>query len=93
MRIPTKSIAASGIIGLAAPTISGVLVPAAMSTFGVVTNGVGTIHAAGGVAATLQYISTCGLIASGSAVALPTAAVGLLYYNKDVIRAKIKAKL
>lgn len=92
MRIPTKSIAASGIIGLAAPTISGVLVPAAMSTFGVVTNGVGTIHAAGGVAATLQYISTCGLIASGSAASAP-AIISFLYHNKDVIRAKIKAKL
>lgn len=93
IRVPTKPIVASGIIGLAAPTISGALVPAAMSAFGVVTNGVGTIHTAGGVASTLQYISTCGLITSSSAVALPTAAVGLLYYNKDVIRAKIQANL
>jgi len=88
------ALAASGIIGLAAPTIAGALVPAAMSMFGVVKS-CGTIHAAGGVAANLQYISTCGL-AAGS-LALPAAAVGLLYYIKDVIRdvtrAKIQAKI
>ena len=67
--------------------------PVAMSTFGVVTNGVGTIHAPGGAAAILQYISTCGTIASSSAVLLPTAVLRFLYYNKDVIRAKIQAKL
>ena len=93
MCVPTKSITASGIIGLAAPTVSEALVPVAMSTFGVVTNGVGTIHAPGGAAAILQYISTCGTIASGSAVLLPTAVLSFLYYNKDVIRAKIQAKL
>jgi len=91
MSVPTKSIAASGIIGLAVPTISGALVPAAMSTFGVVTNG-GTIHVAGGIAATLQYISTCGLTA-GSILTVPTAVIGLLYYNKDVIRDGIRAKI
>lgn len=30
------------------------LIPVAMTTFGTVVSGVGTIHAAGGVAATLQ---------------------------------------
>ena len=89
MCVPTKSIAASGMLGLAAPTVSGALVPAAMSTFGVVTKGVGTIHAAGGVAAILQYISTCGLIASGSAAVIPTAIISFLYHNKDAIRAKL----
>ena len=91
--MPTKSIVSSGIIGLAAPTVSKALVPVAMSTFGVVTKGVGTLHAAGGVAAILQYISSCGLIASGSAAAVPTAIISFLYHNKDAIRAKIKAKL
>ena len=89
----TKSIAASGIIGIAAPTVSGALVPVAMSTFGVVTNGVGTIHTPGGVAAILQYISTRSLIASGSTLAVPTALISLLYYNKDVIHKKSKQLL
>ena len=86
--IPTKTIAASGLIGAAVPFVSGALVPAAMSAFGVVTNGVGTIHAAGGIAACLQYVSTCGIIAAGSTVAVPTAAIGFLCYNKDAISKK-----
>ena len=92
-QIPTKSIAASGVIGLAAPAVSGSLVPFAMSTFGVVTKGVGTIHAAGGAAAILQYISSCGLITSASTVTLPASVLSLLYYNKDVIRAYMQSKL
>ena len=83
--IPTTTpIAVSGIIGAVVPVVSGALVPVAMSAFGVVTNGVGTIHAAGGIAATLQYVSTCGLIAAGStvAVAVPTAAIGILCYSR-----------
>ncbi|TMW67199.1 hypothetical protein Poli38472_012315 [Pythium oligandrum] len=48
------------------------LVPTAMSTFGVVVAGVGTMHAAGGVAATLQVAASALLsgtaIASGGAV-------------------------
>ena len=88
--IPTKTIAASGLIGAAVPFVSGALVPAAMSAFGVVTNGVGTIHAAGGIAACLQYVSTCGIIAAGSTVAVPTAAIGILCYNKDAISKKTK---
>ena len=93
MCVPTKSIAASGIIGLAAPTVSGTLIPTAMSMFGVVTKGVGTIHAAGGVAAILQYISSCGPIASGSAAVIPTVIISFLYHNKDAIHKKIQAKL
>ena len=93
MRVPTKSIAASGIVGLAAPTVSGTLIPTAMSMFGVVTKGVGTIHTAGGVAAILQYISTCGAIAAGSAAVIPTAILSFLYHNKDAIHKKIQAKL
>ena len=63
-----------------------------MSTFGVVINGVGTFHAAGGLAATLQYVSTWGLITT----AVPTAAICILYYNKDARKIKqlsIQAKL
>jgi hypothetical protein len=36
---------------------AGALVPIAMSTFGTVVANVGTMHAAGGVAATLQAVS------------------------------------
>ena len=39
---------------LAAGMGASILIPAAMSTFGTVVSGVGTIHLAGGVAATLQ---------------------------------------
>ena len=88
-----SQIALSGGIGIAAPTVARALVPVAMSTFGVVTNGVGTIHAAGGVAAVLQYISTRSLIASGSTLSVPTAVISLLYYNKDAILKQIQAKL
>ena len=37
--------------------LAGALVPTAMSLFGTVVSGVGTMHAAGGVAATLQATS------------------------------------
>ena len=39
---------------LAAGACANMLIPVAMATFGTVVSGVGTIHAAGGVAATLQ---------------------------------------
>ena len=48
--------------------LSSAAVPAAMSTFGTVVSGVGTLHAAGGVAATLQAVgaaTTTGLLAKG----------------------------
>ena len=93
MCVPTKSIAASGMIGLAAPAVSGALVPTAMSTFGVVTNGVGTMHSAGGVAAILQYISTCGLINACATLSIPTSILSFLYYNKDAIHERIQSKL
>ncbi len=41
-----------GILGTG--TVANLLVPVAMSTFGTIISGVGTIHAAGGMAATLQ---------------------------------------
>jgi len=93
MCAPAKTIAASGVIGLAAPAVSGSLVPTAMSTFGVVTNGVGTIHSAGGAAAILQYISTCGLINVCATLSIPTSILSFLYYNKGAIRERIQSKL
>lgn len=53
-------------IGLGAPYVAGMLVPSAMTYFGVVVPGVGTLHVAGGVAATLQYLSTTSMITSGA---------------------------
>ena len=85
MELPTKSIAVCGIVGMG-PSVAKALVPAAMSTFGVVTKGVGTMHTAGGIAAILQYISTRGLV-TGS---LPAAVISLLYYNKDALLKRAK---
>lgn len=42
---------------LAVGTGASIVVPAAMATFGTVVPGVGTIHTAGGIAATLQSTS------------------------------------
>ena len=83
--VPTKTIISAGLVGAAVPVASGALVPVAMSTFGVVTPGVGTYHAVGGLAAMLQYISTCGVITTGCTVALPTAVAvtGISYYSSD----------
>ena len=53
--VPTKTIISAGLVGAAVPVASGALVPVAMSTFGVVTPGVGTYHAVGGLAATVRY--------------------------------------
>lgn len=55
--------AAIPLIGLAA----GALVPSAMSFFGIVIPGVGTMHAPGGVAATLQHLSA--VFTTGTAAA------------------------
>ena len=47
-------VGAGAVLGVS--VVSWLLVPWAMSTFGVVVKGVGTIHASGGLAATLQTI-------------------------------------
>ena len=69
------AVGASGALGL--QWLAGALVPWAMSTFGTVVAGTGTIHAAGGVAATLQGISA----ASSGPVGVVGAAVGSVAYN------------
>ena len=57
-----KYVAGGVAVGAAAVPLAGMgaaaAIPWAMSTFGTVVPGVGTIHAAGGVAATLQWAST-----------------------------------
>jgi hypothetical protein len=74
-------------VGVAALPLLGIgisaLVPAAMSTFGTVVPGVGTIHAslaAGGVAATLQSTSAA-LISTGAAVVGAVTGAGAGFYK------------
>jgi len=68
----TVAIAAGAVVtattAIVAPPVAGFFVPYAMSAFGTVVSGVGTIHAAGGVAATLQVISASGITATWTAV-------------------------
>lgn len=58
----TAAVVAGLAVGvIAVPALASALVPVAMKTFGVVITGVGTMHAAGGVAATLQKIAAASL--------------------------------
>ncbi len=72
-------VAGLGLAGAAAPLAvaygAGALVPWAMSTFGTVVPGVGTLHAVGGVAATLQYTSVA-LVSAKAAVIGGASAIG-----------------
>ncbi|CAK4108621.1 unnamed protein product [Aphanomyces euteiches] len=71
MTTPIRFVAISAGVGSAGVALAGVgagaLVPTAMSYFGAVVPGVGTLHAAGGVAATLQW--TAATLGSASTVA------------------------
>ncbi len=72
--------AAAGVGAMAVPAIgaaAGALVPAAMAAFGTIVPGVGTLHAVGGIAATLQSTSAALVSTTASAVgALIGAAFG-----------------
>ncbi|GAB9470281.1 hypothetical protein Gpo141_00007531 [Globisporangium polare] len=82
----TKYVVAGAVVGAAAIPLAGMAagatVPWAMSAFGTVVPGVGTMHAAGGVAATLQWASTaftggavvCGAVAGAATVTTANAA-------------------
>lgn len=73
--------AVGGAVAGVSQSAAGALVPWAMSTFGTVVPGVGTIHAAGGAAATLQSFAAMSagpLVAGGVVVG---AAAGLLVYS------------
>ncbi len=73
-------VAGLGVAGAVALPVVGVgagaLVPWAMSTFGTVISGVGTIHAAGGVAATLQATSAALVTTKAAAIG---AAIGAAF--------------
>lgn len=58
------------------------LIPVAMTTFGTVVSGVGTIHAAGGVAATLQ--STAAACTLSNSILLGTVSIPLTYLRSKL---------
>ena len=59
-----------------------VLVPVAMSTFGTVVSGIGTLHAAGGVAATLQ--STAGLCTLSNSIVAGACSIPITYLRSKL---------
>ena len=78
--IKTASIASGSVL------VTGIganwLVPLAMSTCGTVVPGVGTMHAAGGVAATLQ--TTAGLCTVSHAIIVGACSVPLFYLRSTL---------
>lgn len=58
------------------------LIPVAMTTFGTVVSGVGTIHAAGGVAATLQ--STAAACTLSNSILFGTVSIPLTYLRSKL---------
>jgi len=79
---------ASGVGAVASVQVAAAaIVPGAMSFFGTIVPGVGTIHASGGVAATLQCFSV-------ASVAMPAAIAGggayLLYEHRKQIKYLVK---
>ncbi len=59
-----------------------VLVPIAMTTFGTVVSGIGTLHAAGGVAATLQ--STAGLCTLSNSIVAGACSIPITYIRSKL---------
>ena len=58
------------------------LIPVAMTTFGTVVSGIGTIHAAGGVAATLQ--STAGLCTLSNSIVAGACSIPITYLRSKL---------
>ena len=58
------------------------LVPVAMTTLGTVVSGIGTIHAAGGVAATLQ--STAGLCTLSNSIVAGACSIPITYLRSKL---------
>ena len=76
----TATIVSGGI--LLTGTGATLLVPLAMSTFGTIVSGVGTIHAAGGVAATLQ--STAAACSFSNAMLVGVGSVPVKYITSKL---------
>lgn len=58
------------------------LIPIAMTTFGTVVSGIGTIHTAGGVAATLQ--STAGLCTLSNSMVVGACTIPITYLRSKL---------
>ena len=58
------------------------LIPVAMATFGTVISGIGTIHVAGGVAATLQ--STAVVCTLSNSILFGTASIPITYLRSKL---------
>jgi hypothetical protein len=58
------------------------LIPVAMTTFGTVVSGIGTIHAAGGVAATLQ--STAAACTLSNSILFGTVSIPISYLRSKL---------
>lgn len=58
------------------------LIPVAMTTFGTVVSGIGTIHAAGGVAATLQ--STAVLCTLSNSIVVGACSIPITYLRSKL---------
>ena len=71
-----------GVSVLVAGVGASMLIPVAMTTFGTVVSGVGTIHAAGGVAATLQ--STAAACSLSNSILLGTVSIPLTYLRSKL---------
>ena len=81
MNIIKNASIASGSV-LATGVGASMLVPVAMSTFGTVVSGIGTIHAAGGVAATLQ--STAGICTLSNSIVVGACSIPITYLRSKL---------
>lgn len=81
MNIIKNASIASGSV-LATGVGASMLIPVAMTTFGTVVSGIGTIHAAGGVAATLQ--STAGLCTLSNSIVAGACSIPITYLRSKL---------
>ena len=81
MNIIKNASIASGSV-LATGVGASMLIPVAMSTFGTVVSGIGTIHATGGVAATLQ--STAGLCTLSNSIVVGACSIPITYLRSKL---------
>jgi len=81
MNIIKNASIASGSV-LVAGVGASMLIPVAMTTFGTVLPGIGTIHVAGGVAATLQ--STAGLCTLSNSIVAGACSIPITYIRSKL---------
>jgi hypothetical protein len=78
--IKNASIASGSV--LAAGAGASMLIPIAMTTFGTVVPGIGTLHVAGGVAATLQ--TTAGLCTVSNSIVAGACSIPITYIRSKL---------